>query len=172
MRLAATIGAVLASACVEAVSEDLPGQLVQVEVVSLGDDCAPARWVGDGGRQFLGLRPDGGALLTVAQTVQYGPLPDGGLLDGTALVQVPNPAAQATLGLEAACTAVVGALASADGGYRLEQRLPGALECPSGPRWLPRERCESTRLLRLEPLGPCSLRCVRLGQLGDVSCDC
>ena len=160
------------AACVDEVAEDLAGELVQVEVLGLADGCDPARHLGDGGLQFHGVRPDGGVLLSLAATVQYGPLPDGGPLEGTALSQVPNPAAVATVGSEADCQATVGLLVPTDGGIRLEQDLPGALTCPSGPLWLPRVRCGSARLLRLTPVRACHLRCVRLGASGDVGCDC
>ena len=163
---------VVGSACVDEVREDLAGQLVRVEVVPLAEGCAPARHLGDGGLQFLAVRADGGLLLSLSGTVQYGPLPDGGGLDGTTLVQVPNPAAVATLGAEADCGATVGALFAEDAGIRLEQSFPGALDCPSGPLWLPGRRCGSARLLRLTPAGACHLRCVRLGASGDVACDC
>jgi hypothetical protein len=162
----------LVAGCVDATTEDLAGQLVRVEVSAAADDCRPVRSLGDGGVQFLGARADGTVLLSLAQTVQYGPLPDGGGLDGAALLQVPNPAASATLGLESGCDATVGLLSLNDAGVLLEQHLPGWAECPSGPLWLPATRCSSTRQLRFTPLGPCHLRCVHLSASSDVTCDC
>ena len=160
------------TACVDTVTEQLDGQLVQVEVVTSSDSCAPARVSGDGGVQFLATRADGSLVLTVAQSVQYGPQRDGGALDSTRLLHLPALDDNVQLGAESGCGLFGSLRASTDGGVLLEQRFPGMAECPSGPLWLPATACTATRVLTLRPLGACRLECIRLSTSSEVSCEC
>ena len=155
----------------DAVEDDLPGKLVQVQVTAQTDGCNLRRFTGDAGVQFFGERADGGFLFTMAEQAQYGPLVDGGALPSVQR-QVPSPA-KVVVGDEPGCEGTFSAWERTVGGVRLIQVWPGADICPSGPVWLPLKACESTRLYSFTEVGTCQLRCVRIApSSGEVECRC
>ena len=154
----------------EAVEDDLPGQLVHVEV-SGGGDCLPARFTGDAGIQFFAAREDGGLVFTMSREAQFGPTREGALLGGVDR-QVPSDA-PTTVGNENTCFGKFNDWRRTDGGFVLNQAWPGVDFCVSGPTWLPTETCTTTRRFVFTEVGPCSLRCVRFPTGGsEVECRC
>jgi hypothetical protein len=165
----------LVAAC-DPVEEDLPGQLAQVTVTGLGDNCAPSRFVGDAGTQFFGVRGDGGLVFTLAQRAHYSSdRDDGGVVESVQRQTFPTVGdGRVAVGSEGEpCVGTFSAWRS-DGGLTLSitQGWPGADGCPSGPRWLPSTACTSQREFTFTPVGDCNLRCVRITAAGEVSCGC
>ena len=156
--------------------ENLDGVLVQVEVISVSNDCNPARFVGDAGVQFFAERPDGGLVFTMNQQAQYGPPVDGGVLPSAQRQVVPPvDLGRASVGDGQGC---IGSFSDwkrtrTTRGVELQQEWPGADTCPTGPTWLPRKACATTRLYNFTEVGTCQLRCVRISQTsGEVECSC
>ena len=159
--------------CVDATEDNLTGKLVRVEVVTVSDGCSPARFSGDAGLQFFGVRDDGGVAFTMGQNAQYGPAPDGGVVQSVAQQLLP-PAngGRAVVGNEAGCDGLFSNWALTDAGLDLAQDLPGVDTCPSGPVWLPLKACSSSRSYLFTEVGTCELRCVRISTSGEIECRC
>ena len=160
----------LLTAC-DAVEDDLPGKLVQVEVTTQATDCTPARFTGDAGQQFFGERKDGGLVFTMGQQAQYGPTLDGGTLESVQRQLVPS-SGRSAVGNGPGCEGSFSAWERTGTGFRLIQQWPGADTCPTGPLWLPLRACTSTRLYQFTDLGTCQLRCVRISLSGEIDCAC
>ena len=111
--------------CVDTTEDNLSGKLVRVEVVTSSDDCLPARFSGDAGLQFFGEREDGGVAFTMGQNAQYGPAPDGGLVQSVQQQLLP-PAnnGRAVVGRESGCEGSFSAWERGDAGLNLAQDLP------------------------------------------------
>ncbi len=168
MRLKLVLLLTLASC--DAVEEDLPGVLVRVEV-SGSSNCLPARFTGDAGLQFFGQREDGGLVFTMGTEAQFGPPREGGVLGGVER-QVPSEATT-SVGTENSCLGTFSDWRRTDGGLELHQSWPGIDFCVSGPTWLPRVRCSTTRQYLFTEISPCSLRCVRIPSgSSEVECRC
>jgi hypothetical protein len=163
----------LLAGCVDATEDDLPGKLVQVEVITTSEDCRPTRFAGDAGVQFFGERADGGLVFTMGQQAQFGPMLDGGSLESVQRQLVPAPnGGRATVGTEARCEGSFSAWERTTEGLQLSQEWPGADACLSGPVWLPFTACASTRRYVFTEVGTCQLRCVRISSRGEVDCVC
>ena len=161
------------SACVDTTEDDLAGQLVQVEVKTLSDDCRLPRFSGDAGVQFFGERSAGVFVFTMGQQAQFGPTTDGGTLESVQRQLIPSPdAGRATLGDGAGCEGSFSNWERIDGGLSLTQTWPGFDTCPSGPLWLPFKACTSTREFIFTELSACQLKCVRISSKGEVDCGC
>lgn len=159
--------------CVDTTADNLTGKLVRVEVVTSTDDCSPARFSGDAGLQFYGEREDGGVAFTMGQNAQYGPAPDGGVVQSVQQQLIPSPNnGRAVVGNEAGCEGSFSAWELGLGGLHLTQDLPGFDVCPSGPVWLPLKACKSVRSYLFTEVGPCELRCVRISSAGEIECRC
>lgn len=160
-------------ACPTTEGEDLPGQLCQVSVETVMDSCAPPRAVGDGGVQWLGERADGGLVFTIFDSVEFGPLRDGGVMLGISRVQAPTAGGGRINfgdgGVDCDGTFVVSP--DADGGIGLSQVWPGLDRCPGGPAYLPDAGCVSLRRMIFTPIRDCPQRCVTLSNDG-AACDC
>jgi hypothetical protein len=158
--------------CPTTQGEDLPGQLVLVTVETVQDSCEPPRAEGDGGVQWAAARPDGGVVFTVLDQVKYGPLRDGGVLEGLSREQVPPlDGGRTELGAGDGCRALIAGWSIIDGGLELSQQWPGVDVCPAAPGYAPRASCAVVRRLWFTPLRDCPERCVRLSA-GGASCDC
>lgn len=169
----ALLFAVVLSGCVVAVTDDVPGHLGRMTVVRLSDTCMPMREVGDAGVQFLGRRGDGGLVFTFPAEMQFGPPSDGGSLSGLRREQAPAAdGGVMVFGAEEGCRATTSGWVEIDGGLRLTQWWTGIVECPAGPSYLPETSCKSTREVVFEPMSECALRCVRISESTDVTCEC
>ncbi len=171
MRLPAVLLAVVLLTACDAIEDDLPGKLVQVEVRTQFTDCTPPRFTGDAGRQFFGERQDGGLVFTMAEQAQYGPTHDGGTLESVQRQLVPSTG-RAIVGEGNGCEGAFSLWERTTTGLRLIQEWPGADTCPTGPLWLPQKACTSTRLYFFTDLGTCQLRCVRISSRGEIDCKC
>lgn len=150
--------------------KDLAGSLVRVTVeAGLNDDCRPRRFSGDAGVQFFGVQDDGGAVFTLSRTAKYGPILDGGVLEGGE-AQVEH--GERTLPENACSGSYSDWVRVGDGRFDLRQSWVGADECPTGPWWLPERACVTERRFTFTELGPCQLRCVKYQLDGQVTCDC
>ncbi len=157
--------------CTDPVEDSLAGALVRVTVIGVSDTTMPRRQVGDAGTQFFGVRPDGGIAFTISQQLQFGPLADGGTLISVQRVAVPTPnAGRFTIGREG-CTALSN-WTLVDGGLGLTQSFPTRADCPTAPEWLPELGGDAVRRYELTPVGTCDLKCVRLSEASEVSCEC
>lgn len=171
-RLLAALALAALPACPTVEGEDLPGHLCQVTVETLQDGCSPQRASGDGGVQWLGVRPDGGVSFTIFDQVKFGPLRDGTPLAGVSRdVAPPNDGGFAQFGAGAECRALVSGWELVDGGLTLSQEWPGIDLCVSGPSYLPAKGCVAVRRLVFTPIRECPQRCVVLSNDG-ASCDC
>ncbi len=163
----------LLPACQDPIDENLAGKLVRVEVTSSLDECRPARFTGDAGVQFFGVRPDGGVVFTISQQAQFGPMVDGGVLESVQRQILPTPGnGRTNVASGDACVGTFSAWVQLDGGLENAQEWPGIKDCPAGPIWLPVEPCRSTRSFSMTELGDCQLRCVIISAAGEISCDC
>jgi hypothetical protein len=173
MRSIALLSLMLIAGCSEP-EENLDGKLVLVEVVTVSSDCAPARFTGDAGVQFFAEREDGGLVFTMSQEAQYGPTVDGGVLPGNQRQVVPPPnLGVASVGPGEGCTGSFSDWKRAASGLSLQQEWPGGDTCPTGPIWLPRKACATTRLYNFTEVGTCQQRCVRISPIsGEVECSC
>lgn len=157
--------------CTDPVEDSLPGSLVRVTVIGVSDSTLPPREVGDGGTQFFGVRADGGVAFTISQQLQFGPLVDGGSLISVQRVSVPTPNAGRFTISDEGCTAISN-WTVVDGGLQLSQSFPERVDCPTAPEWLPELGGEAVRRYELTPISSCDLKCVRLSEASEVSCDC
>jgi hypothetical protein len=173
MRAIALLSFVLLAGCEEP-EENLDGKLVQVQVVSVSSDCVPARFVGDAGVQFFAERADGGLVFTMGQQAQYGPVIDGGVLQGAQRQVVPpTDLGRAAVGNGEGCVGSFSDWKRTMNGVQLQQEWPGADTCPTGPIWLPTKACATTRVFNFTEVGTCQQRCVRISPTsGEVECSC
>jgi hypothetical protein len=159
----------------EPVEEDLPGHLAQLSVTTRVDDCVPARFTGDAGVQFFGLRADGGAVFTVSQLAQYSSnVDDGGLVESVQRQTAPFPGNGATsVGSTDACSGTFSAWVLEGANLlSIRQTWPGRDACTTGPGWLPQSPCTSERVFTFTPSSECNVKCVRISAAGEVSCGC
>ncbi|MGV3623067.1 MAG: hypothetical protein ACO1OB_19770 [Archangium sp.] len=159
----------------ETVEEDFEGRLVQVEVITVSDDCTPARFSGDAGLQFIGTRPDGGTVFTLSNAAVYGPLIDGGVLEAVirqALPPVNMGRSNVGQNGEVACDGIFGDWRQIDTELNLQQDFPGFTDCVTGPPWLPERRCTVERTLKMTDVGTCRISCLRVTASTEVVCEC
>lgn len=166
---------VVLAGCQPQEAENITGRLVHVDVVNTYDDCTPARYVGDGGLQFIGTLSDGTIVFTMSQLAVFGPNNDGGTnITSVTRHQIPitnKGKGNAGLG-ETACDGVFTDWSTDGGSLTLKQYLPGNDDCTTGPKWLPNLRCTSHRDFELTDVGTCQLSCIQLTASNDVVCGC
>lgn len=172
MRRALPLLLVALAACPEPV-EDPVGSITSLQVEVVSDTCTPARLGGDGGQQFFALQADGGAQFSVGQQLLYGPLRDGGSLEGVQR-QVLNAGVAVPLALGEAAACNVGRMkwTIVDGGLELDMTWPGSDACPAGPVWLPELECRTLRRFVFTPGAECRASCVTVSSAAEVTCEC
>jgi hypothetical protein len=160
--------------CEAPVEDDVAGQLVQMTVSRVSDDCLPARVIGDAGVQFFGVRDDGGIAFTVGQETQFGPSLDGGVLESVQRQTIPFAnGGRGTVGAEAECVGTFSAwVFEPPATLRNVQTFPGVDKCISGPSWLPKSQCTVEREFTFTPISDCRSKCVTITAAGEVSCGC
>ncbi len=166
---------VVLAGCQPQEAENITGRMVHIDIVSTYDDCTPQRYVGDGGTQFIGTLKDGTLIFTQAQLSVFGPLNDGGtnMISITRHVIPVENKGKGNVGVgEAECDGVLNAWSTDGGSLRVDQFLPGADECTTGPLWLPESRCTAHRDFVLTDVGTCSLSCLQFTPANDAICGC
>lgn len=172
MRRLLPFALVALAACPEPVEDPL-GAMASLHVETVFDTCTPARLAGDGGQQFLAVQADGGAQFSVGQQQLFGPLRDGGTLEGVQR-QVLNAGVlvPVTLGDTTECNEGRVKWTVVDGGYQQEMTWPGIDACPTGPEWLPGMKCQTVRRFVFTPGVECRASCVKVSSAAEVSCEC
>lgn len=160
--------------CEGPTQDSVKGQLAQLELTRVSDDCVPRRRVGDAGLQFFAVRDDGGVAFTMSQDAQYGPLFDGGALESVQQQAIPViNGGQAQVGADGGCAGTFANwVLESPGVLRSLQKFPGEDTCPDGPEWLPKTACTVNRTFTFTGVSDCDSKCLKFTASNEVTCDC